>query len=66
MKNFGEFLKSFKKENSAIGDLARDFISSRSKAKTYLGILRELNKNNACDGAYKALEAVKVQYKDQQ
>lgn len=48
--------KSFLEENSPIGDLARDFVLSKSKATTYHGIKNTLFKYNACDGAFEALE----------
>ena len=59
---FSEYLKSLKGENTPEGDLARDFIKSKSKAKTYLGVFNHLLKNNAADVAFEALEKVKCRY----
>ena len=59
---FSEYLKSFAKEESPIGDLARDFINSKSRATTYIGILKNLKKNNACLAAYDSLECVHAYY----
>lgn len=62
MANFSDYLKSFKYENSPTGDLARDFITSKSKATTYEGVLRHLNKNDADCIAIKLLKNVKIRY----
>ncbi len=59
---FSEYLKSLKEENTPEGDLARDFIKSKCKAKTYLGVFNHLLKNNAEDAAFEALEKVKRRY----
>lgn len=53
---FSQFLKGFLEENSPIGDLARDFVFTKSKATTYNGIKKQLEKYNACNGAFEALE----------
>lgn len=44
---FSTFLLSFQNENSPKGDLARDFIASKSRARTYLGIVKHLESHNA-------------------
>ena len=43
---FSDYLKQFSDENSVRGDLSRDFIKSKSRAKTYAGVLKNLQKNN--------------------
>lgn len=62
MLNFSDYLKSFKHENSPAGDLARDFIASKSKATTYEGVLSHLNKNDADYIAIKLLKNLKRRY----
>ena len=60
--NFAEYLKSFSEDNTPVGDLARDFIASKNKAKTYTGIVKNLNKYNACDLAREILHEVNKSY----
>lgn len=60
--NFAEYLKSFKNENSPFGDLSKDFIISKSKAKTYKGVKSNLEKNHACQSAFNVLDKVYIQY----
>lgn len=62
---FSVFLKSFEKDNSPVGDLARDFMASKSKATTYNGVKNALDRNCACCGAYEALERAYELYKKQ-
>lgn len=61
---FSQFLKGFLEENSPIGDLARDFVLSKCKATTYEGIKKSLLKNNACSGAFDALERAYELFKE--
>ena len=63
--HFSDYLKQFLNENSPKGDLARDFIESKSKAKTYNGILRNMEKNDACDAAINALNEIYMKYRQE-
>ena len=62
--NFSDYLKTFSTRDSPEGDLARDFIKSKSKAKTYLGILSNMQKNNADTTAVQILDRIYLQYKN--
>ena len=53
---FSEYLKSFSHDNTALGDLARDFITSKSKATTYRGVVKSMKKHRPCDNAWEILE----------
>lgn len=55
---FSEYLKSFVNENTPYGDLARDFIASKSKATTYKGIKKSIDRYSPCDAALSALESI--------
>ena len=59
---FSDYLKQFSDENSVRGDLSRDFIKSKSRAKTYAGVLKNLQKNNACDVAIDTLNEIYKMY----
>lgn len=59
---FSDYLKLFKNENSIKGDLARDFIESKSKAKNYKAVLQNMQKNHACDVAFEALDEIHQMY----
>ena len=62
---FSDYLKQFANENSMKGDLARDFIESKSKAKTYNGVLKNMQKNSACDVAINALNEIYASYTEE-
>lgn len=59
---FSDYLKQFANENTPKGDLARDFITSKSKAKTYFGVLRSMQKYDACDIAIDTLNEIYGEY----
>lgn len=59
---FSDYLKTFQNEDTPIGDLARDFIKSKSRAKTYQGVYKHLEKNNADFIVFSILEEVKNKY----
>ena len=60
---FSDYLIQFVNENSPKGDLARDFVKSKSKAKTYNGILKNMVKNDACDAAINILNEIYMEYR---
>ncbi len=60
--NFSEYLKSFAEQNTPIGDLARDFISSKSRATTYIGIVKSMKKYQPCDEAWEMLDKIHNEY----
>lgn len=60
--DFSDYLKSFSKDNTPWGDLARDFIASKSRAKTFAGITKSLEAYNACDLAIQALQEMHNNY----
>lgn len=61
---FVKFLKQFKNENSKIGDLARDIIDFKRRCTSYSGVKKDLENNNACDGAFIALEEAYRLYRE--
>ena len=61
---FSDYLKMFQNEDTPIGDLARDFIKSRSRAKTYQGVYNHLEKNHADYNVIKILETLKMEYEN--
>lgn len=63
---FSSYLKSFADADTALGDLARDFISSKSKATTYKGIVKSMEKYHPCDNAWRILEDLYSKYIDLQ
>ena len=63
---FSDFLKTFKKEDTPIGDLARDFIDSKSRATTYKGVVKSMEKYCPCKDAWDTLESVYSKYLKQQ
>lgn len=59
---FSDYLKTFEACLSPEGDLARDFIKSKSKAKTYKGILKSLQNYGADKRAIEILERLRLSY----
>ena len=66
MQKFSDYLKKHKDLSSPEGDLARDFIKSKSKATTYKGILKHLENNNADFLAFEVLNSIKMKYDKQE
>ena len=59
---FFDYLKTFETSQSPEGDLARDFIRSKSKAKTYKGILKSLRDHGADKRVIEVLERLHLSY----
>lgn len=64
--HFSDYLKTFEASPSPEGDLARDFIESRSKAKTYKGILKSLRENGADKRVIEVLEKLYLNYEKEE
>ena len=60
--HFSDYLKTFQTSSSPEGDLSRDFIESRSKAKTYKGILKSLRDHGADKRVIEVLERLHLSY----
>lgn len=63
---FSDYLRQFSNENSIRGDVSRDFINSKSRAKTYAGVIKNMQKNNACDVAFDAINEIYKMYNNEQ
>ena len=63
---FSKYLKSFANENNIMGDLSRDFIESKSRARTYIGVVKSMKKYQPCEQAWEALQEVYRQYLEMQ
>lgn len=64
---FKEWIMQFEKDNSPIGDLAKDIKQDEQfpYTKDYKSILNYLESQNACDGAIKAFKhAFRIYSKD--
>ena len=60
--NFSNYLKSFADDQTPFGDLARDFIDSKSKATTYRGVVQSMKKYHPCETAWMTLETLYNKY----
>lgn len=58
-KQFSSWLKKQKHRDDKIGDLARDYISSKDKQNITLKYLQD---NHACDGAINAYKEAKKEF----
>ena len=60
--HFSDYLKTLETSPSPEGDLARDFIRSKSKAKTYKGILKSLRDHGASNQVIEVLGRLYLKY----
>jgi uncharacterized protein YozE (UPF0346 family) len=62
--SFYSYVKEYRKEQSARGDLARDMLADREfpKKGAYENMLDYLESKNACDGAMNTFERVFREY----
>lgn len=59
---FSTYLKSFADDDTIIGDVARDFIVSKSKARTFKGIIKHMENYRPCGNAIEAVNELNCQY----
>ncbi len=63
--NFKQFLFTLKDESSPAGDIARDFIASKSKAQTCKGVKKSIEKHITLSGnVLEAFENAVERYKE--
>ena len=62
--NFSDYLKSFAGLNTPEGDFERDYIQSKSKATTFQGIKRSIEKYSPCIQAQEILDKLYRKYKE--
>jgi hypothetical protein len=59
---FGRWLRAQRDRVLPVGDLARDFVASRCRARTAVGVRQSLDQYDACDGVYRALGRATQEY----
>ena len=57
-----DYLKSFSSATTPWGDLARDFINSKSRARTFRSVCKSMEKYLPCEYAWRALKEIHGKY----